>query len=504
MGRNLTNSSGKNIIVDDNPIASGGQGAIFKIIAPQTSKEIAKLYKSHSSAQKSQRKIEFMVMNSPITNSTQKVKNAIVWPIEPLYENGNFIGYTMPFVKDTIALADLCIPKPPHLVHGNTWQKFDIKNPKSFHIRLSICYNIAQAVLEVHKSKSYVLVDMKPDNIRINEKGHISIIDLDSIQISKGGKVLYHAEVCTDGYAPPEHYTANIIPQKSYVQHHWDYFSYACLSYQVLFAVHPFSVGQRQSFTELYQLIQHNYYAHGRKLNGAKVPRSHSDFKHLSKVLKELYRQCFDDGHSSSNKRPDFSVWTNALLTELQSGNTQKIDIGKGRSAYTIKPKNITTTATGQRNAPYNQPRPTQTFNPPVISYFNPPTIHAYHATLSWSAPTATTVQINGKTVPSTGTVNVPLISRTYTLVATDSSGRTDTKSRNVQLTIVAPLANVMNINNHVPINKIAIALNPSIKLQSLVALNHQGIGLNKSLPTRDYQSLKNYERLKEQTIKLK
>lgn len=128
MSRNLTNSSGKNIIVDDTPIASGGQGAIFRIIAPQTSTEIAKLYKSHSSAQKSQKKIEFMVKNSPITNSTQKVKNAIVWPIEPLYENGNFIGYTMPFVKDTIALADLCIPKPPHLVHGNTWQKFDIES----------------------------------------------------------------------------------------------------------------------------------------------------------------------------------------------------------------------------------------------------------------------------------------------------------------------------------------------------------------------------------------
>jgi len=61
-----------------------------------------------------------------------------------------------------------------------------------------------------------------------------------------------------------------------------------------------------------------------------------------------------------------------------------------------------------------------------------------------------------------------------------------------------------MNMNKPMPINNsIGISLNPSIKLQRFRTLKRQGIGLNKSLSIQDYQSLKDYKRLKEQTIKL-
>ena len=107
----IYNAQNQQITLEDTPFASGGEGAIHRIVAPETYQNYcAKLYFDQYRTAKKEQKTIFQVINPP---SNLANKNFIVcWPHEIVYQNQQFIGFVMPLAyANSQQLHTLCLPK---------------------------------------------------------------------------------------------------------------------------------------------------------------------------------------------------------------------------------------------------------------------------------------------------------------------------------------------------------------------------------------------------------
>ena len=105
------NLSNQKIHIDDKEITSGGQGAIHKVT---NSNSVAKIYKDLDNLKRDKldEKIRFMIANPPFDSSTpQEIRDYIIWSTDVLYDRRGFVGFVMPFVKDSIELSNLVFAK---------------------------------------------------------------------------------------------------------------------------------------------------------------------------------------------------------------------------------------------------------------------------------------------------------------------------------------------------------------------------------------------------------
>jgi len=306
------NNIKKNIFLEKKPFAFGSKGKIFQIINDEN--KVGKIYNFRNEAQKLEleRKLEFMIKNCPTNNSNQKTKDAIVWPEKLIYnQNESFVGYTMPFIKDSKPLEYLILKQPQNKL-GEKWRKFDILNGNL--IRKKILFDITKTVDELHKTNNYVLLDLKPDNILINSDGQISIIGLDSIQITEKNSIIFKGDSYTPDYAPAEKkaFLGRVIHKN------WDYFSFGVIAYKILLFVHPFS-SSHSIYDNIEDCIENGQFVNGKnKSNFNVISPPHSKFDLLEYELKNLFIKCFDEGYSNPSKRPDFKEWANALLPTIK------------------------------------------------------------------------------------------------------------------------------------------------------------------------------------------
>ena len=76
--------------------AKGGEGTVFVTGDPSV---VVKVY--HRPDAWTERKLKCMVRH-PLNPYADGVHLLIAWPLDVVYENGTFVGYVMPFVKDTM------------------------------------------------------------------------------------------------------------------------------------------------------------------------------------------------------------------------------------------------------------------------------------------------------------------------------------------------------------------------------------------------------------------
>lgn len=344
----LKTSKGTIIIAESKFISKGGQGSVHKVLSPGGNpQQVVKLYfpdflkktkpggRLYSDIL--EEKISFMVNNNPFTNVAQKIKDAFAWPVDLLYDDkNNFKGYLMPFVKDSLTLSQINsftpLPSP--------WNGFQLNNPGSYNTRLKICYNIAQAIEMFHASGFYTLVDLKADNIMLRKNGFISLIDLDSIQISQNNTQLFQAEVVTPEFCPPEHHNKLVDFSAEPINQSWDLFSLAVLFYKLLFNIHPFGGLTHKRKPEYHtdaDFISKGIFAHGKYRNQISLAPPHSNFHQLlDQSLQELFQDCFDKGHKTPSLRPSASEWRTALLASIQLNAGKKINGGINQPVRTI------------------------------------------------------------------------------------------------------------------------------------------------------------------------
>ena len=214
---NITVKDGRPVRLSVKPIGRGGEGVVHSVQQGAGSgSRVAKLYKPEKRTDKLEEKIDFLIKYPPATTDSSG-RAYLIWPTATLYEDGDFAGLVMPRAEG-VELETLCLGKLDSSL-GATWQRFAHGTAEARRFRLSICRNLCHAVAALQRKKCYVLGDMKPVNVFVNEQGMVSIIDLDSVQVTERGHLLYSGKLCTPEYTPPEVLRQNKIRQLS-----WDIF----------------------------------------------------------------------------------------------------------------------------------------------------------------------------------------------------------------------------------------------------------------------------------------
>lgn len=297
--------------LEKEPFASGGEGNLHKIVSPgQYRSFVAKMYHPAKRTRKKEDKIRYLI-NNPPNIQQEGGHNAIVWAKAMIYDQKGFAGFIMPFARGQ-KLGILASQKIPRK-HRSTWERFSFSRPESMKLRLSICFNIAVAVYQLHATQHYVLVDLKPDNIIIQPNGLVSIVDMDSMEIIEGNQVLHPAAVVTPEYAPPEYYRGT-KPGSTPVFDTWDRFSMAVIFYKLLFGIHPYAGSCHPPYDKinsLHEKIEHGLFVHSSEKSKYMrvVPPPHRRFREVAENIQELFIRCFTLGHENIHARPSSEEW---------------------------------------------------------------------------------------------------------------------------------------------------------------------------------------------------
>jgi serine/threonine protein kinase len=194
--------------------------------------------------------------------------------------------------------------------------------------RLKLCVNIAAAINTIHSIGKYVLVDLKPQNVLITNDGRISLIDLDSIQIANGNRVVFSAQVATPEYVPLEGNYIN--PGKDLIPESWDRFSLAVVFYELLFGLHPYAAsyqGPYHNSSTLADGIKSGLFVFGSKRNYILTrPPLHDNFARIPSPLQNLFLQAFDNGNSNPNQRPKAEEWGRTIFNEINNPTQSTIN----------------------------------------------------------------------------------------------------------------------------------------------------------------------------------
>lgn len=285
-------------------LGAGGEGAIYRL--PGNSDLVAKIYHPEKRNAERAGKLRAMLANAPDDPMREKKHASIAWPVELLTSpNGNqeVIGFLMPRLQNAQPISTL----------------YDVEDRQALFPAFSygslcrIARNLASAVRAIHKS-GYVIGDVNESNFMVTEKALVTIVDTDSFQVREpaGGRV-YRCPVGTDMFTPPELHGKNFAEIDRAQEH--DLFGLAVLFFQLLMeGTRPFAgiyngVGDPPVYIER---IARGYFPYdGNPLNDP--PPLSPPFGLLHPRLRELFRQCFVDGHSDPRRRPEAETWYHAL-----------------------------------------------------------------------------------------------------------------------------------------------------------------------------------------------
>jgi len=330
------------IEIENNPLASGGEADIYEILTPSNySQQVLKIYKVEKRTKLKEDKLNYLIGNKPNLNDVNG-HHSVIWPIHMAFISNKFVGYTMPKASG-IKLELLCHPKLPKNLHKE-WDKFSFKTPGSKEARLKLCFNISAALSQIHSFGSYVLVDMKPDNVMVKPDGLISIIDIDSTEIIKNNLLLFPAHVATPEYTPPEYYSSIKNIETHVINETWDRFSIAIIFYRLLFGIHPFTGSLNYPFETLSNvsdLIQKGFLPIGKNKDRFKViPPPHIGFQTIDNQIQQLFINALEISNINAYLRPTPDDWCKILSPNPGIQINRKTPTGSINcfiAVYTIK-----------------------------------------------------------------------------------------------------------------------------------------------------------------------
>lgn len=348
------------IKISDSPLASGGEGEVREIISSpaQYKGTCAKIYYQQKRTTQQAGKIKYMVNNPPA-----KVKGdgfLIGWPVEYITDkNGGFLGFLMPLAfPDSKQLVNLVAPKLNKKLPDEWFVRYDRGNGKySLISRLKLICNISIPIHLLHSTKRYVLKDFKPENVLITHDGKVTIVDMDSVQISENGKLLYPGTAATANYIPPELYKQGIGKNKEDILPvSWDRFALGVVFYQLLFGLHPYVVtpyvSSASDTNEIFQNISNDLFPFGANTNKIKsYPDLHKKFTVLPPPVQRLFLRTFSLDY---NNRPSAEEWGKTIHDIVVEAEKTPIPKPKPQPRPAPKPK------------PTPKPQPTPQPHPPI------------------------------------------------------------------------------------------------------------------------------------------
>lgn len=308
----IVNSKSQKIELTTKALGSGGEGSVHNILNnKEYHNHVAKIYHEKERSINRFEKINYLIAQRP----DLKDEYSVIFPEEPLFTGSvapeNFVGFIMKKAIGDVDLTSLCTLKPSMKLDAQWHHKFDRASSMGMYNRARLCYNIAAAFSQIHRSKNFVFVDIKPENIRITSDGQVSIIDLDSVQVVDNGQLLFAAEKHTGEYSPGEmnqlDFRSDVVPET------WDRFSLGVIFYKLMFGLHPFTGTCREPYHQMVsneQKIEQGLFPQGIRVQYFDViPEPHVHFENLPKLLQRLFIRCFDGGHYNPVLRPSAYEW---------------------------------------------------------------------------------------------------------------------------------------------------------------------------------------------------
>jgi serine/threonine protein kinase len=316
-----TGLSGKSITLGS-LIAKGGEGEVFSIVGDNAN--CIKIYHPNIRNKEKEEKLKYMSLNEPHNIEGKNYK--ICWPKDVIYQNRKFVGFMMPKAFENSSLPyHLCQPNIPKELPKIWHNTFNRKSVQGIISRLKLCTNIVAAIKRIHDTEKYVIVDLKPQNLLVTSGGRVSIIDLDSAQISVDDKIIFKAPVSTPEYTPPE--ASDIIKSNLPITKDWDVFSVGVVIYEILCGIHPY-VGSAKppndNLNTIQEKIKNNvtYITIGKSKFNV-LPTPHNTFDSYSVLLKNSITKIFHPYKLGVSSRPKMDEIGERLFTEVKTHEEQ-------------------------------------------------------------------------------------------------------------------------------------------------------------------------------------
>ena len=363
---------------------AGGEGAVYKIgtVTGLQGVFCAKIYHKDYLIKHPEKsvKLKYMVEHRPRNLSDTNGMIQICYPAFLLFDaptGGNFIGYVMYHALENsrdLQNVAMNVNKArfeslrrigkPDTIGENIFNKYPRpQSPADIDIlqnRYKIIHNICSVIQYLHQDGHYVIGDIKPENILMTVNAGISLVDVDSIQITENGKLLFANEASTPEYCPPEFLQH---PQKIKTIS-FDLFSIAVLFYQILIGTHPYTytIRNQSKQNDIAGNIRYGYYANGKKKKSFNAPKCHLLFDYLPQNLQDLFNRAFE---GNPNARPTAQEWKDAMRSLIHG--TPVVSTKKPSSQpvkKTSKPKKSQTSPAKPTAVTQSQPTNQQTVQP--------------------------------------------------------------------------------------------------------------------------------------------
>ncbi|BAY62783.1 serine/threonine protein kinase with WD-40 repeats [Calothrix brevissima NIES-22] len=280
------------------PIANSGEGKVWRT----NHGYLAKIY--HSPTPERVQKLAVMIAHPPTEPNSHLNHISFAWPKSVLKNTqGDCVGFLMPEIKNAKEIIDVYNPQ------RRKREKLEI-DWRFLHITAR---NLASIIASLH-GNGYVLGDIKPQNILVNNRALPSIIDTDSFQIRnpKNGNI-YRCPVGSQDYTPPELIGKDFSSIDQTEVH--DRFRLAVIIYQLLFGGQtPFGgkwIGAGET-PEMNELIRRGLWLYASNSIFQPVERT-IPLEIVHPEVKRCFLKCFNDGHHNPHLRPTAREWLEAL-----------------------------------------------------------------------------------------------------------------------------------------------------------------------------------------------
>jgi serine/threonine protein kinase len=279
-------------------IASSGEGEIW-----QTNLDgyLAKVYYSPDARRIG--KLEVMIAHPPEDPNADMNHISFAWPKSLLRDAaGNGVGFLMPTIANSVQLLDVYNPqRRQKVLPGFSWLYLH-----------TTAMNIASIIWAIHRA-GYVLGDIKPENILVNNRALPAVIDTDSFQVRhpKTGE-LYRCPVGSEGFTPVELLGKDLGSVEQTEIH--DRFRLGVIIHLLLFGDPPFKgkwVGEGDSPTPN-DLLRQGFWSYAPNSLIQPGPLT-IPLEIAHPAVKQCFLRCFNEGHTQPELRPSAGEWFMAL-----------------------------------------------------------------------------------------------------------------------------------------------------------------------------------------------
>ncbi|GAB2719678.1 protein kinase domain-containing protein [Kitasatospora kifunensis] len=307
-------------------IGQGGEGVVFAVDGrPEL---VAKLVPRPLDPAAHRQRIERLVRQRREPRTVRLLRGAlgtVAWPLAAVRTvRGDGQGYLMADLRHRYQPLDRLLFTADRQEHFPD---------ASWATALRVAAALAALLAAVH-AEGYLVGDLKPGNIWVDERGGVALSDVDSWQFTDRGQ-LFESRPRTPGYAAPERVTnpTGVLTRAA------DDFVLAVLVHQLLMAgLHPF-LGLPPDGSPYLSLDDNVLHGRCRLTDRQSVllPEPLPPVDLLPVVLRTLLRVAFGvSGRTGPDSRPTAADWARALAAESGTGRLRGCPVSR-RHVHTVE-----------------------------------------------------------------------------------------------------------------------------------------------------------------------